>query len=104
MTSSAGKKEAAITKISLAYKKKFEQDYKKLSPDIRAFVDEALRNLLQTPMPKSLRFEKLTGIRNPSVYTIHVTPNHSHKISLEKDGSKIILRRIGTHKLIDRCP
>lgn len=66
-----------ITKILVT--EKFNREYKKLSADIQARVDIALVNLLKNPIPNSLRFEKLQGIKNPSVYTIHVTPNHSYK-------------------------
>lgn len=56
------------------------------------------------PPPARLRFEKLTGYKNPSIYTIHVTRNHSHKLSFELVGNVAVLRKIGTHKEIDRAP
>ena len=91
-----------ITEIS--YTEKFKQDFKKLEPDLQDKVKEAIKQLSSYPFPRSLRFEKLKGIKNPSVFTIHVTSNHSHKLSFELCGSSAILRRIGTHKLIDRNP
>lgn len=91
-----------ITGIS--FKDKFKQDLKKLPLNLQDKVKDIIKQLWMHPHPKSLRFEKLKGIKNPSVFTVHLTSNHSHKISLELDGSKAILRRIGTHKLIDRDP
>lgn len=85
--------------------KTFEKDYKNLAPQLKDAVDESLEKLLGNPKKsKKLRFEKLTGIKNPNIYTIHITPNHSHKLSMEIDGGVAKLRRIGTHKEIDRSP
>ncbi len=98
----AGASGLAITAVSVT--EKFRKAYKKLPPDIRAHADEALHDLMKTPRPASLRFEKLNGYRKPNIYTIHATPNHSHKISFELNGSNAILRNIDTHKLIDRQP
>jgi hypothetical protein len=55
-------------------------------------------------LPGRLRFEKLSGYKNPAIYTIHVTANHSHKVSFALLGTTAILRKIGTHKEIDRAP
>lgn len=85
-------------------KEKFKKDYKKLSPDIRKHVDSAITDLLKNPIPKHLRFNKLNGFSNPFLYAIHITGNHSHKITLEIKNNTAVLRRIGTHKVIDRSP
>lgn len=82
----------------------FDNDYKKLPPEIKQHWEERLPLLLEHPIPKKLRFEKLIGYKNPSLYTVHVTPNHSHKVSMEIQGRKAILRRIATHKKIDKTP
>lgn len=96
---------ANLTVITeLAYTDKFKQDYKKLKPDIIRYVDNAIKDLQKNPHPSSLRLKKYKGHCKPSIYRIHVTSNHSHKISLEIQGNKAILRRIGTHKEIDAAP
>lgn len=82
----------------------FDNDYKKLSPEVKQYWEERLPLLYEHPIPKKMRFEKLHGYKNLSLYTVHVTPNHSHKVSMEIQGSKAILRRIGTHKKIDKTP
>ena len=56
------------------------------------------------PIPRSLRLHALSGYKNPKVFTIDVTSNHAYKISLEIDGQTANLRRIGTHKVLDRAP
>ena len=83
---------------------RFERQYKNLPKEIKAFVDEAIKGLTTSPIPKKLRFEKLSGLRNPSVYSIHATPNHSHKITLTIEDGVAFLREIATHKQIDRRP
>ncbi len=81
----------------------FDRDYKKLSPELKIEVKERLRELLQNPMPKSLRFKPYTDKKLP-LFAIHVTGNHSHKISMLVKGSTATLRRVNTHKKIDRNP
>jgi len=83
---------------------RFEKDYRKLDPDLQNEVDECLKDLLKNPMPNSLKFEKLSGHKNPNIYTVHVTGNNSHKISMEVDGDVATLRRVRKHKPMDRAP
>jgi mRNA-degrading endonuclease YafQ of YafQ-DinJ toxin-antitoxin module len=82
---------------------KFESDFKSLPPEIQKEAKNAIRDLLKHPIPVSRRMHALHGYRNPKVFTIDVTSNHAYKISLEIDGQKANLRRIGTHKVIDRA-
>lgn len=82
----------------------FKGSYSKLPDNIKTYVLSALDVLLLNPQPKRIRLEKLRGNNKPSIYTIHVTPNHSHKLSFEIKGDIAILRRVDTHKVIDRAP
>jgi hypothetical protein len=75
-----------------------------LPPEILRAAKEAIADLLKFPIPASRRLHALHGFRNPKVFTIDVLANHAYKISLEIDGQKANLRRIGTHKVIDRSP
>lgn len=84
--------------------KSFAKTLRAASADIQSQVLSAATSLTNEPMPAKLRFEKLSGYRNPSIYTIHITHNHSHKLSFEIQGTTAILRKIGTHKEIDRAP
>lgn len=93
-----------ITSIDLDRYPSFRKGMAKLPIEIREQAKEALKKLLTTPQPKSIRFEKLSGYKRPDIYTIHATANHSHKISFELDGSCAVMRRIDTHKRIDRSP
>lgn len=81
---------------------RFKRDRKKLPREIRDKLDSKLRDLLASPRPPGLRFEKLSGYRNPDIYTIHVTGNY--KISFEINGNIAKLRRVACHNDIDRQP
>lgn len=89
-----------IREISL--KTRFERDFKKLTPELQQLCSEALASLLKNPMPPRLRFEKLKGYKNPSIYSIHITGNY--KVSLEITGDIAQLRRVACHDEIDRAP
>ncbi len=82
----------------------FAASVKRLPEDIRGYLVEAVKDLKNDPQPKRLRLEKLKGNNKPPIYTIHITPNHSHKLSFELSGDVAVLRRVDTHKVIDRKP
>lgn len=92
-----------ITAVDIG-RKSFQNSYGALSDEVKSAFKEAYRLLLQDPQPKKLRLEKLSGYKRPGIYTIHITANHSHKLSFELVGTVAELRRIGTHKEIDRTP
>jgi len=85
-------------------KTRFQKDYDALTNALKSEVDAAIVDLYSNPIPPTRRFHSLGGFKNPKLYTIDVTPNKSHKISLEIDGDVAILRRVATHKVIDRMP
>ncbi|SMB27112.1 protein of unknown function [Sterolibacterium denitrificans] len=82
----------------------FVRSFQALPDEIARLAAKAIAALLQDPLPKRLRFHKLEGYRNPKIYTIDITQNHSHKISLELIGTVAVLRKAATHKEIDRAP
>ena len=85
-------------------RKSFAKTLRAVSTDIQSQTLSAATSLTNEPIPTRLRFEKLSCYRNPSIYTIHITHNHSHKLSFEIHGTTAILRKVGTHKEIDRAP
>lgn len=93
-----------IRKIDVATYPSFAISVKKLPDDIKAHLKDAMKDLLNNPQPKRLRLEKLKGNGKPPIYTIHITPNHSHKLSFEISGDVAVMRIVGTHKQIDRKP
>lgn len=82
----------------------FVRSFSALPDDVAALAIDVIADLLKTPPPARLRLHKLGGYKNPKVFTIDITSNLSHKISLEIDGDIAILRKAGTHKEIDRAP
>jgi hypothetical protein len=92
----------AIT--TLRRKRRFQKEYDDLPPPLKDEVDAALMDLRRNPIPPTRRFHSLGGHKNPKIYTIDATSNKAYKISLELDGECAILRRIATHKEIDRMP
>lgn len=83
---------------------RFKKEYKALDAPLKAAVDDALRDLLTVPIPPGRRFHALNGYKNPKLYTIDVTSNKAYKISMEIEGECAVLRRIATHREIDRAP
>lgn len=82
---------------------RFQRDFRKLDEPLRLAVAQALKDLLNDPVPKALRHHTLSGYR-PTIHVVDVTRNHSHQITFECDGTTAVLLRIGTHKEIDRLP
>ncbi len=83
----------------------FNNDFKRLPADVKALVIECLELLCKNePLPAKLRYNKLNGYKNPNIYAIHITRNHAYKLTFERVGEIARLRRVGTHKEIDRAP
>lgn len=82
------------------YSDAFHRQYARLPKEIQQCARKAVKDLVADPHPKRYRLEKQTG----EIWTIHVTANHSHKLSFTLDGETALLRKIGTHKEIDRAP
>ena len=60
---------------------------------------------LENPtIPGKYDFKKLRGYSNPNVYTIMIGGNHAYKLSMEIRDECAILRRVGTHRMIDDGP
>lgn len=82
------------------YTQQFADQVKKLPPEIQLAARQAVADLVRDPHPKKYRLEKQTK----EVWTIHITGNHSHKLSFTLDSDTAELRKVGTHKEIDRAP
>lgn len=81
----------------------FEKDIKGLPADTLTEIKNSLKKLIENPKSGKLRLKTVTGSKKPKIYAIHVTGNHTHKITFELDGTTAILRRFGTHREIDRA-
>lgn len=83
---------------------KFKKQFAKLPPELQAACQSIFADLLKDPQPKSLRFHSLSGYTNPKLYTVDLLGNKAYKISMEINGTVATLRRVATHKEIDRLP
>ena len=78
--------------------KEFASLYKKLPADIRKRANKQLRLLLENPRHPSLRLHKMGGYTNR--WEISVTMHYRITFEIERD--EYVLRRIGTHDILDR--
>lgn len=83
---------------------RFDREMKGLKPDLLKAAKEAIQDLLKKPIPTIRRLHCVDKESRPKIFTIDVLSNKSYKISLEIDGDIAVLRRIASHKEIDRCP
>lgn len=95
-------RDLAIT--GFAYSERFKAELIALPPDIVRAAKEALQLLQKNPNARSLRLHTLTGMPKPTVWKIDVFPNRSWQITFELNGTVAELKRIGTHRQIDRDP
>lgn len=87
-----------------AYSDRFRSEMRSLPPDVARATKDALALLQQNPRAKSLRLHPLTGLPKPTVWKIDVFANHAWQVTFELNGTTAELKRIGTHKSIDRDP
>ena len=88
--------------FQIAVTARFRKDYARLAPDIQRQVDDCIRDFALDPLPASRRAHRINTAQFPKVFSVDVTSNKSHKLSFQIDDGVAILRRIGTHKEIDR--
>lgn len=82
---------------------RFERDYKSLSVDVQKQVLACIKDLALDPIPSARRAHSITPAgRRPQVFSIDVSSNKAYKLSFEIDGDCAVLRRVGTHREIDR--
>ena len=87
-----------------AYSERFKSEFQKLKPDVQAAVKQALEQLKTNPEARTLRLHPLTGLSKPMVWKIDVFANHSWQVTFELNDKTAELKRVATHKSIDRSP
>lgn len=82
----------------------FDKDFEKSPTDIKKAAKKAVDDILKRPIPKSRRLHRLgrSRLTKDNIYVIDVFSNHSYQITFEINGNTAILRRLGTHKQIDK--
>ena len=88
---------------SFAPTKAFERDVKRLDAPQRQAVRDCIDDLMKDPVPGARRLHllnpKRAGIYSVDLYTNTTT----YKLTFTLDGTHATLRRVGTHKEIDRA-
>ena len=79
----------------------FKRDFKRLDPQTKRYVEECIQDILQAIIPERRRFHCIDQGR-PKVFSVDVTTNKAYKLSLQIEEGVAILRRVGTHVVIDR--
>lgn len=93
-----------VTVTAFRYSERFKAEFKALAPDVQTASKEALDLLLTHPSAKTLRLHTLTGFKKPTIFKIDVFTNKSWQITFELNGGVAELKRVSTHKSIDRAP
>lgn len=88
--------------FSIAFTDRFKKDYKSLPGNLQQAVDACIADLAKDPIPTSRRSHRINQGQFPKVFSVDVTSNKSHKLSFEINGDQALLRRVGTHREIDR--
>ena len=83
---------------------RFVDELSKADRELQVAVKAALDLLKSNPRARSLRLHNLQGYAKPTIWKIDVYTNKSWQITFELDGGIAKLKRLGTHKSIDREP
>ena len=76
----------------------FERDYARLPEALKDLVDKQLSLLLSNPRHPSLGLKRIQGTRG--LWEARVS--RSHRLTLEIVGETYILRRVGTHDVLNQ--
>ena len=93
-----------ITITGFAHSERFASDLRSAPPEVQRATMEALKHLQANPNAKSLRLHTLTGMSKPTIWKIDVYADHTWQVTFELNGTVAELKRLGTHKTIDRDP
>jgi hypothetical protein len=91
--------------LKIRFSDRFLQDYKRLPPDIQVASDECLKAFSQDPLPPGRRPHSVSAKgERPKVFSMDVLANKSWKLTWHLEDGVAVLRRVDTHKAIDRKP
>lgn len=78
--------------------RRFDKDYKSLPDAIKDMVDTKLGLFMSNHRHPSLRVKKMEGTE--TIWEMRVTSNY--RITFKNEGEIIVLRRVGTHDVLNR--
>ena len=88
--------------LQVAFTERFNRDFKRLPADVQDAVRECIKDFAKDPIPASRRAHRINTKQFPKVFSVDVTSNKAYKMSFSIEGEAAILRRVGTHREIDR--
>ena len=77
---------------------RFIRAYKKLAPDLKVRVDDALRKFLADPRQPGLHFERLSGSEYRTIRPVQ----GRWRIVLRGKGDEFELVDVDSHKIVDK--
>ncbi len=91
--------------LSVQMTASFERDFNSLPRDIQVATVECIEDLAANPIPARRRIHSVSPQgHKPTIYSADVTSNKAYKLTFQIDSRLAILRRVGTHRQIDRRP
>jgi len=87
--------------VKVFYSKAFRKDFHELPHEIRSLADKQLRLFVDNPRHPSLAIKKIHG---PVAHLWEGRITRRYRFTFDSRGDVVVLRRIGTHELIDREP
>ena len=84
--------------MTIEYTRHFKRGYKKLSVQNKIKVEKTIRKFIENPKQPSLNIKKMKGVKK--CWEMRVSK--SYRITFEKSLSGVILRKVGTHDILDK--
>lgn len=75
---------------------RFKRDYKKLDPGVQKILEKKLLLLVENPSHPSLRMKRVRRTR--SIWEVSITKQY--RMTFQPLQDEIILRRVGSHKIL----
>lgn len=85
--------------MKVFYSRAFQNDFRDLPKDVQAHAEKQIGLLIDNPRHPSLRVKKIQGIPG-SRWEGRVS--RGYRFTFDWEGDTVVLRRIGTHDIIDR--
>ncbi len=85
--------------MKVLYTRAFQKDFQDLPEEIRAQAEKQLALFVENPQHPSLGVKRIRG-GQASRWEGRIT--RRHRFTFDQEGEFVVLRRIGTHEIIDQ--
>jgi mRNA-degrading endonuclease YafQ of YafQ-DinJ toxin-antitoxin module len=82
--------------------RKFQEDYQKLTPELKEKAKKVFRLFQDNPRHPSLQTHSIRGTKNPKIFEGYVDRNSGYRFTFHYEEDTVVFRRIGPHKIIDK--